>query len=393
MRRFLLKLSLWHQERRHNAADRVLTVRLNRPLTPLVLTACMLAACGKGGDAQRPLPEVKKAVVSEAVFTEDVDTVSTLEASDLVQLAAQASGRIVELKITQGDRVTPGQLLMTLDQAQEQAKLAGLKAKEQRDLLELKRYEFLVPLGAAEASERDQRRAIYIASREEVRAQEATLAYSNLQSPIAGTVADVSVQVGDVVRNGDPFTKLIRNNILEARVEVPSTYASRIRVGLPVLLSLPGRNEVMASSSVMSVDPGINSGTQALLVRAQFPNPDGKLRNGQRLRTRVQLDSRQQPSVPFAAVTQTSGQSFVFRLGTLKELEAQPGKADLARIKRGIDRGVIPSATLFALQTPVNLGALQNNRYPVTKGLKLGQNVITSNLLSLRHGVPVKVQN
>ena len=393
MRRFLLKLSLWHQERRHNAADRVLTVRLNRPLILLVLTACMLAACGKGGDAQRPLPEVKKAAVSEAVFTEDVDTVSTLEASDLVQLAAQASGRIMELKITQGDRVTPGQLLMTLDQAQEQAKLAGLKAREQKDLLELKRYEFLVPLGAAEASERDQRRAIYIASREEVRAQEATLAYSNLQSPIAGTVADVSVQVGDVVRNGDPFTKLIRNNILEARVEVPSTYAGRIRVGLPVLLSLPGRNEVVARSSVMSVDPGINSETQALLVRAQFPNPDGKLRNGQRLRTRVQLDSRQQPSVPFAAVTQTSGQSFVFRLGTLKELEAQPGKADLARIKRGIDRGVIPFATLFALQTPVNLGALQNSRYPVTKGLKLGQNVITSNLLSLRHGVPVKVQN
>ena len=389
----MLKFSLWHQERRHNAADRVLTVPLNRPLIPLVLTACMLAACGKGGDAQRPLPEVKKTAVSEAVFTEDVDTVSTLEASDLVQLAAQASGRIMELKITQGDRVTPGQLLMTLDQAQEQAKLAGLKAREQKDLLELKRYEFLVPLGAAEASERDQRRAIYIASREEVRAQEATLAYSNLQSPIAGTVADVSVQVGDVVRNGDPFTKLIRNNILEARVEVPSTYAGRIRVGLPVLLSLPGRNEVVARSSVMSVDPGINSGTQALLVRAQFPNPDGKLRNGQRLRTRVQLDSRQQPSVPFAAVTQTSGQSFVFRLGTLKELEAQPGKADLARIKRGIDRGVIPSATLFALQTPVKLGALQNNRYPVTKGLKLGQNVITSNLLSLRHGVPVKVQN
>ena len=368
-------------------------MRLNRSVIPLALTSIMLGACGDGGGAQRPLPEVQQAAVTESSFTDDVDTVSTLEAGDLVQLAAQASGRIIELKIAQGDRVSPGQLLMTLDQAQEQAKLAGLKAKEQKDLLELKRYEFLVPLGAAEASERDQRRAIYIASREEVRAQEATLAYNNLQSPIAGTVADVSVQVGDVVRNGDPFTKLIRNNTLEARVEVPSTYADRIRVGLPVLLSLPGRNDVLARSSVISVDPGINPGTQALLVVAQFPNPDGKLRNGQRLRTRVQLESRQEPSVPFAAVTQTSGQSFVFRLGTLQELEAQPGKADLNRIRRGIDRGVIPPTTLFALQTPVKLGSLQNNRYPVTTGLKVGQKVITSNLLSLRHGVPVKVKN
>ena len=368
-------------------------MRLNRPLIPLALTTVMVSSCGVGGVAQRPLPEVQQASVEEASFTDDVDTVSTLEASDLVQLAAQASGRIIELKIAQGDRVTAGQLLMSLDQAQEKARLAGLKAREQKDLLELKRYEFLVPLGAAEASERDQRRAIYIASREEVRAQEATLAYSNLQSPIAGTVADVSVQVGDVVRNGDPFTKLIRNNTLEARVEVPSTVANRIRVGLPVLLSLPGRNEVLAKSTVMSVDPGINSGTQALLVIAKFPNPDGKLRNGQRLRTRVQLESRLEPSVPFAAVTQTSGQSFVFRLGTLNELEAQPGKADLARIKQGISRGVIPSTTLFALQTPVTLGSLQNNRYPVTRGLKVGDKVITSNLLSLRHGVPVKVKN
>ena len=41
----------------------------------------------------------------------------------------------------------------------------------------------------------------------------------------------------------------------------------------------------------------------------------------------------------------------------------------------------------------MQLGSLQNNRYPVIRGLKVGQNVITSNLLSLRHGVPVKVKN
>ena len=353
----------------------------------------MFSACGDGGGALRPLPEVQKATVEQASFTDSIDTVSTLEAGDLVQLAAQASGRILELKISQGDQVTAGQLLLSLDQAQERAKLAGLKAREQKDLLELKRYEFLVPLGAAEASERDQRRAVYIASREEVKAQEATLAYSNLRSPIAGTVSDVSVQVGDVVSQGDPFTKLIRNNTLEARVEVPSTYADRIRLGLPVLLSFPGQDQVLASSAVTSIDPGINSGTQSLLVIAQFPNPTGQLRNGQRLRTRIQLESREEPSVPFAAVTQTSGQSFVFRLGTFKELQAQPGQADLDRISKGIDRGVIPSTSLFALQTPVQLGSLQNNRYPVIRGLKVGQNVITSNLLSMRHGLPVKVKN
>jgi hypothetical protein len=40
----------------------------------------------------------------------------------------------------------------------------------------------------------------------------------------------------------------------------------------------------------------------------------------------------------------------------------------------------------------VQLGPLQDNRYPVQAGLSEGQPVITANLLSLRHGLPVQVR-
>ena len=52
----------------------------------------------------------------------------------------------------------------------------------------------------------------------------------------------------------------------------------------------------------------------------------------------------------------------------------------------------MPENALFALQTPVNIGEVQNNRYPVTKGLKLNQKVITTNLLNLKHGMPIHVK-
>ena len=39
----------------------------------------------------------------------------------------------------------------------------------------------------------------------------------------------------------------------------------------------------------------------------------------------------------------------------------------------------------------MELGPLQNNRYPVLRGLEPGQRVITSNLINLRHGLPVRV--
>ncbi|NDD68481.1 MAG: efflux RND transporter periplasmic adaptor subunit, partial [Synechococcaceae bacterium WB9_4xC_028] len=164
-----------------------------------------------------------------------------------------------------------------------------------------------------------------------------------------------------------------------------------LALGQPVLLSAPGSGKVIATGKIDSIDPQVTPGTQALLAIAVFPNEGGQLRNGQRLRTRVQLQAKQQLSVPFAAVTQSSGQSFVYRVGTFSELKANPGKADLARISKGIEMGKLPANTQFALQTPVTVGELQNNRYPISRGLSLNQKVITTNLLNLKHGMPVKV--
>jgi len=241
-------------------------------------------------------------------------------------------------------------------------------------------------VGATSQKELDRYRTQYIGAK-------AKLSYSNLGSPSAGTVADVKVKVGDVIQQGQVFTSLVENNELEARVEVPAIFSALLRKGQPVLLRAPGSQEVIATGAVGSIDPRINPNTQGLLVTAVFPNTDGTLRDGQRLRTRVQIKSKDELSVPFAAVTQTSGQSFVFRLGSFDELKQNPGKADLKSLQLGIKAGKLPADAQFALQTPVTVGELENDLYPITKGLKLNQKVATTNLLNLKHGMPVQVQS
>ena len=58
-----------------------------------------VGACKAEGPATPPPPKVQAVSTRMAEFTEGVDTVSTLEASNLVELAAQSAGRILELKI------------------------------------------------------------------------------------------------------------------------------------------------------------------------------------------------------------------------------------------------------------------------------------------------------
>ena len=358
---------------------------LFRALGGAVVLSVLSACQGPAEPPPRPPLAVQVEEAKIARFADAVDTVSTLEALDEVQLAAQAGGRIQTLTVRQGDAVRQGQLLMRLDQTQAQAEVARLQAETETKRLNFQRYDYLVKQGAASAIQRDQFRQDYISSRMNLVARTADLGFRDLRAPIAGIVGDMRAKVGDVIQAGAPFTSIIRNDILMARVDVPAVYSSRLRPGLPVILMDPASNRPLAQSVVRSLDPAVVAGTQSLLAKAEFANPTGLLRNGLRTRTRLILDERAELSVPFAAVSQISGQSFVFVVGSLADLERRPGQAKLEALRK------LPPTTRFALQTPVNLGPLQNNRYPVRRGLETGQQVITTNLINLRHGLPVKV--
>jgi RND family efflux transporter MFP subunit len=372
----MLRFCRPHRRRRHRGS----------PL-PVLAAALALALAGCQGErpeAARPPLQVSSEDLRVQRFSEVVDTVSTLEALDQVELAAQAGGRIEQLRIRQGDLVQPGQLLLVLDQTQGRAEVLRLRAEVETNRLNFQRYEFLVRQGAASAIQRDEFRQAYIASRQRLVAAEADLAFRDLKAPIAGTIGDVRVKVGDVISAGTPFTTIIRNTRLLARVEVPAIHAARVRPGQGVELLDPATGRPLARAPVLSIDPGVNGNTQVLLVKAEFDNPSPQLRNGLRLGTRLVLDSRDLPSVPFGAVNQQADQSFVFRLGSLAELRRNPGQVDLKPLAK------LPPTTPVALQTRVRLGPLQNGRYPVLRGLEPGSRVITSNLINLRHGMPVQ---
>ena len=370
-------------------ARSTITPMLRPVVSPLLIFTAMASAlvvgCQQGREPAPRLPVVQSQRLGTAEFQASFDTVSTLEAEEEVDLAAQAGGRIQRLLVRQGDRVRQGQLLLVLDQAQLRAEVASLRAQMQTNRLNYQRYQDLARQGAASALQRDEFRQAYIAAREALVAKEADLAFKDLRAPISGMVADLRVKQGDVIAAGVPITRLIRNDNLLARIDVPATYADRVRPGQRVLLLAASSSQPLAEGPVISVDPGVSAPTQTLLVKASFANPRGSLRNGQRSRTRLVLDRRQELAVPFTAVTRLAGQPFIYLVGSLADLERRPGKAPIAELRR------LPSGTLFALQTPVQIGDLQGTLYPLERGAQEGDRLITAGLLNLRHGAQVQL--
>ncbi len=348
--------------------------------------ASALVGCARVETPAIPKPlAVTADVVALHAFPEEITTISTLEAPEEVNLAAQAGGRIESLRIRQGDAVRAGQLLVVLDQTQLREEVKALESQRDESRLNFQRFDFLARQGAASPIQRDALRQNFLAAEAALKAKQADLAYKDLRAPIDGVVSDVAVKPGDVIRAGTPFTTIQRTTRLLARVDVPSRFGQRVRPGQPVLVNAPGGSGAV-EGRVVSIDPRVNNATQSFLAKAELDNADGRFRNGERVRTRLVIDSVQRLAVPALAVTRSSGQTFVFVVGSLQDLEAMPGNVPLEPLQ------ALPPGSRFALKVPVTLGPLQDNRYPVVRGLQAGQSVIVSNLFSLRHGSPVAVR-
>jgi RND family efflux transporter MFP subunit len=350
----------------------------------LQVVALGVAGCGRGDSTAQPPLRVVTETVAAQPFADRIEAIATLEAEKIVQLASQVTGRVTQLRVRQGQRVRPGDVVLVLDQAQLQAELASLRAQMRTDQINYERYEKLVREGAASAIQRDQFRQTALASKQTVAARQADLAYRVVRAPQAGLIGELTLKSGDVLQAGVPFTQLVSNQALMAEIELPANQVARVRVGLPVTLYPPGPGLSPLTTRITALEPAVNAATQSLMAQAPVGNASSQWRSGMRLRADVVLSTRRQPSLPAASVTRLAGQTFVYVVGTRQQLLSNPGRVDRAALSR------LPAQTRFALQVPVQLGPLQDDRYPVLSGVRPGQQVITSGLLMLRHGMAVQ---
>jgi RND family efflux transporter MFP subunit len=305
---------------------------------------------------------------------------STLESIQNVQLAAEIDGRIVAMPMQEGQIVRKGDPLFRLDQVQQQATVAAAAAQAREDRLEAERYIFLNQQGAASTKQRDARVTAAITSAEQLKASSATLAYKDVTAPIAGMVGSIQHKLGSVVRQGEAIVNIVDNSRLWLRLDVPGEQAYRLRPGLPVELEAPDRRPLKVMGKVTFIAPSLDARTQTLLVKATFDNPDGVLRDQQRVRATLRFGSSSRLAVPEAAMLLQAGQTFVFRAVSSAEARSLTGQAITPA----------PAAdVLVAVQTPVTLGALQNGRFAVIKGLNASDRVVLGNLAQLRSGMVI----
>lgn len=293
----------------------------------IALSVAVLAAIGAGyyGLNRSPkAPELATSPVIRGDLEQTVDATGVIDAYQLVNVGAQASGQIKKLYVELGDEVKAGDLIAEIDsttqtnsltnaeaameniQAQRAVQLANLREAE----LAFDRQKMMYAEQASSKAEYDTAEAKLATTRAQIRALDAqvkqrqaeldtaraNLGYTRITAPIDGTVVAVVAEEGRTVnanQSAPTIVKLARLDTVTVNAEISEADVVKVKPGMPVYFTILGNSEHKYHATLRVVNPApasianessssasSSSSSSAVYYNALFDveNPDGSLR-------------------------------------------------------------------------------------------------------------------
>ncbi len=367
-----------------------------------VLLAVLVGGCGEGGKTEAVQPADKNKPAGEANHAPEVRPQIVVEEVQLKPLAGDLSlpgkvqysedryakvssplvGRVVEVRAKLGDKVAAGQVLLSLESADLGAAYSDFVKAESDFQLSKRNYELAKDLYETKAmSKKDlvqaendflKAQAEFRRTRERLlalrvpaeeldkpRTERLITSRFDLKSPLAGTVVERNVTVGQMV-GADPTQVLYTIadlNELQVVAEVYERDLSRVSKGVAVTVTVEAYPDETFSGTIVYVGDVVDPTTRTIKVRCNVPNRDLKLKPEMFARVRLKVGSgRPVLALPKEAVIEVGGQAFVF-------VQAADGRY---------------------VRRPVVTGTMAGDTIQIREGLQSGERVVVKGALLLK---------
>jgi len=326
----------------------------------------------------QPPPEAVTTVVTrEEQWPADISAIGSAAAVHGVVVSADLPGIVAEIRFDSGKAVRRGAVLVVLDTREERAQLAAAEAQEKLAGLNYDRASDLLKKGVLSRADYDKAAAEATQGRARVGEIHATIERKTIRAPFSGILGIRQVNLGQYLAGGAAIVPLQSLDPIYVNFSVPQQEVARAVVGGRVRVtaqSAPGKAPAEYSGNITAVDSVVNEATRNVQLQATLANPDGKLKPGMFVETRVLLPaSRAVIALPASAISYAPYGDSVFVVADMKAADG--------RLYRGVRQQI------------VKLGPARGDQIAILSGLEKGEEVVTSGVFKLRNGAAVQVNN
>lgn len=355
-----------------------------------------------GCSSQKPIAQAPQAVQAQriaingagngdalrfsAVVTPDAETPLSFRISGYLVALKQVRGQDGRLRdIAEGDRVGAGTVLARIRSSEYEDKVRNAASQTEaadaeavRAKLDFDRATRLFGTDSMTKPDFDAARAQYDATQAKLRAAQAqtseakiSLRDTSLVAPFSGEIVKKGIDLGSFVGPGVPTFAIASTDTVKIIVGVPDTVVQHIKVGQPVEVAIDAFPTRTFQARISRISSAADNITRNFDVEVAIPNRDHLLKVGMigSLQLASNGEAKQSASllVPLSAIVQSpEGKYGVF-------LISDSNGGDVARLRN------------------VDIGTVDGTEIAVVRGLKAGEQIITTGANLLKDGQRVEV--
>ncbi len=315
-----------------------------------------------GGPTQKmPPAPVNMYVVAPQVLQNNVYATGTLLANEEVMLLPEISGKIVGLYIHEGSQMRKGDLLLKINDADFQAQLRKMELQLKIADEKVARLKQLLSIQGISQEEYD----IALNQSNTIKADidyiKAQIAKTELRAPFNGIMGLKYVSEGSTITTATRIASIQQVNPIKIDFSVPEKYAGTLNQNDNIAFTVSENNK-QYKARIYAIEPKIDQATRTLQIRALTDNSKNELFAG--AFAKIELPLR---TIDNALMIPT--EAVIPILKGKKVFICKDGKAQEVIIETGIRT---------------------DTQVQVVSGLKIGDSVITTGIMQLKPGAPVR---
>lgn len=335
--------------------------------------------------AQRAVP-VTADIAKLKNIPKEIRAIGNVGSLATVSVKARVNGELQKVHFREGQDVSKGMLLFTIDPQPFKAAVNEALARLEKDKAlaakaedDYRRYENLLQRGSISREQFEQVRANLSALRATVQADEAVvenarvqLGYTSIYSPISGRTGSLLIDQGNMIKaNDDNKSLVVIQQIQPIYVifSVPESNLSEImgrskKGSLFVTVTPEGTGSIPEKGRLTFIDNSVDSRTGSITLKGSFDNRSRQLWPGQFVNVVLTMgDLKDVVTVPSQAVQNGANGTYVYTISPDNKVEYKP----------------------------VSAGISYNGEIVIEKGVLAGEKVVTDGHLRLTPGASVEI--